>query len=74
MRCTRAVLTRWHARYHAILVPVAGAGADKNNECCTRPAYCSCILLQGMQGTIVGVEERKREMERGDWDREGETG
>jgi len=48
-----------------------GAGADKNNECCTRSAYCSCILSQGMSGSIVGVE--KRESESNDWAREGET-
>lgn len=52
---------RWHAGYHAI--PVAGAGADKNNECYTHSAYCSCILLQ-LLGTIVGVEKKEREIER----------
>lgn len=71
MRCTGAVLTQWHAGYHAIPVPVAGAGTDKNNECCTRSAYCSCILPQGMSGSIVGVEGERKCDDRG---REGETG
>lgn len=44
----------------AIPVLVAGAGTDKNNECCTRSAYCSCILLQSMPGLyIVGVREKE---------------